>query len=149
MAACGAASSTHTRYLGIANRFLAMRFGTGPLAWSALQAEEIAMFVRQEAATTHNVGCNMPGVSVHALLRFLVFCGELCPGLEAAVPTPRQWTHATLPQRRTAEEVECALAMYTGNAQGPAQSHAPDAARPPGIAGPRCGVPPLGGSRLV
>jgi hypothetical protein len=39
---CGAACSTRTHYLRIAKRFLTRRFGTGPLAWSAWQAEEIA-----------------------------------------------------------------------------------------------------------
>ena len=66
----------------------------------------------------------MPGVAVRALLRFLVFCGELRPGLEAAVPTPRQWTHATLPQRLTAEEVERVLATHTGGPPKDRRNHA-------------------------
>jgi site-specific recombinase XerD len=36
--------------------------------------------------------------------------------LEAAALTPRQWTHDTIPPRLTAEEVERALALYTGEA---------------------------------
>jgi integrase/recombinase XerD len=45
-----------------------------------------------------------------------VLYGEIRPGLEAAVPTLRQWTHATLPQRLTAEQVEQVLATCIGNA---------------------------------
>lgn len=121
---CGAASSTRTGYLRIAKRFLTTCFGAGPVEWSALQAQDIATFVRQEAATTHGGGRKMPGVAVRALLRFLVFCGELRPGLEAAVPTPRQWTHATLPQRLTAEEVERVLATHTGGTPKDRRNHA-------------------------
>jgi site-specific recombinase XerD len=36
--------------------------------------------------------------------------------LEAAALTPRQWTHDTIPQRLTTDEVERVLALYTGKA---------------------------------
>jgi integrase/recombinase XerD len=121
---CGAAASTRTRYLRIAKRFLTTGFGAGPGAGSALQAQDIATFVRQEAATNHGGGRKMPGVAVRALLRFLVFCGELRPGLEAAVPPPRQWTHATRPQRLTAEEVERVRATHTGGTPKARRNHA-------------------------
>jgi integrase/recombinase XerD len=52
------------------------------------------------------------GVAVRSLLRFLVFRGEIRPGLEAAAPSPPQWRHASLPSRLTPEEVERVLAVY-------------------------------------
>ena len=107
------------------------------------------MFVRQEAATKHDAGRKMPGVAVRACLRFLVCGGARRPGLEATVPTPRQWTPATLPPRLTAEAVERVLATHPGERPGPAPSHHPDAPRPPGTAGPRRGVRRLEESRLA
>ena len=73
-----------------------------------------------------------PAVAVRSLLRFLVFRGELAPGLEAAVPTLRQWTHAPLPARLTVEEVERVLATWTGESpEVPPQSRHPAASGPP------------------
>ncbi len=46
------------------------------------------------------------------VLRFLVFRGDIRPGLEAAAPSPPQWKYASLPARLTPEEVERALAAY-------------------------------------
>lgn len=88
-------------------------FGSGRLQWSALPAQAFTDFIRQEAATKHGGGRKLPSVAVRSMLRFLVFSGELSPGWEAAVPTPRQWTHATLPHRLTVEEVERVLATCT------------------------------------
>jgi site-specific recombinase XerD len=66
----------------------------------------------------------MPSVAVRSFLRFLVGCGELSPGLEAAAPTPRQWTHAPLPQRLTTEEVDRVLVAATGETPKALRNHA-------------------------
>jgi site-specific recombinase XerD len=113
---CGAAVSTRSHYLRMARRFLSACFGTGPVSWRSLQAQQIAKFVQQEAAGKHGGGRKLPSTAVRSVLRFLVFSGELSPGLEAAALTPRQWTHDTIPQRLRTEEVEQALALYTGEA---------------------------------
>jgi integrase/recombinase XerD len=109
---CGTAANTRQHYLRMARRFLAACFGTGRVDWHALQAHHVAAFVRHEAATKHGGGRKLPSTTVRSVLRFLVFSGELAPGLEAAALTPRQWTHATLPPRLTGEDVERALALY-------------------------------------
>ncbi len=51
-------------------------------------------------------------VAVRSFLRFLVSQGNIQPGLEAAAPSPPQWTHEALPVRLTPEEVERLLAVY-------------------------------------
>src|SRR5207245_6122351 len=107
---CGAAISTRTAYLRIVTRFLAAMFGSGCVQWRTLPAQALTDFVQQEVATKHGGGRQLPSVAVRSLLRFLVFSGGLAPGLEAAVPTPRLWTHATLPSRLTVAEVEQVLA---------------------------------------
>jgi integrase/recombinase XerD len=111
---CGVAASTRHSYLRMAKRFLATAFGTGHLAWSSLQAQQIADFVQQEAATKHGGGRRLPSTAVRSVLRFLVFSGDLSPGLEAAALTPRQGHHDAIPPSLTAQEVEQALAFYSG-----------------------------------
>jgi integrase/recombinase XerD len=112
----GATIRTRTRSLPMAQRFLQACFETAPVEWGALQAQKIADFVRQEAATSTGGGRKVLTAVVRGCLRFLVLCGELRPGLEAAVPTLRQWTHAPLPQRLTPEQVEHVLATCAGSA---------------------------------
>ena len=110
----GAAPSTRTAYLRIVTRFLTALFGAGRVQWRTVSAQALTDFVRQEGVTKHGGGRKLPSSALRSLLRFLVFSGEVTPGLAAAVPTPRQWTHATLPTRVTVEEVERALATCTG-----------------------------------
>ncbi|HSX77096.1 MAG TPA: site-specific integrase [Candidatus Saccharimonadia bacterium] len=112
---CGTAAGTRRHYLRMARRFLAACFGMGHLAWSSLQAQQIADFVQQEAANKHGSGRNLPSTAVRSVLRFLVFSGELSPGLEAAALAPRQWTHDSIPPCLTAQEVEQVLALYSGD----------------------------------
>jgi integrase/recombinase XerD len=108
----GAAASTRKSYLLIARRLLRAYFGTALLDWQVLQAQTISDFVQQEAAMRTGGGRKLVSAGVRAVLRFLVFCGERPPGLEAAAPTPRQWPHAPLPNRLTMEDVERVLAAY-------------------------------------
>ncbi len=111
---CGLAPGTRHQYVRMARCFLATCFGTGGLTWLSLQAQQITNFVQQEAANKRGGGRRLPSTAIRSVLRFLVFSGDLTPGLEAAAPTPRQWPHDTLPQRLTAQEVEQALAFYSG-----------------------------------
>jgi len=108
----GAAASTRKSYLRIARQFLRACFGGAPLNWEAIEARTISTFVQQEASTRTGGGRKLVSAGVRAVLRFLVFCGERPPGLEAAAPTPRQWPHAPLPNRLTMADVERVLAAY-------------------------------------
>ena len=108
----GAAASTRKSYLRIARQFLRACFGEAPLNWEAIEARTISAFVQQEASTRTGGGRKLVSAGVRAVLRFLVFCGDRPPGLEAAAPTQRQWTHAPLPNRLTMEDVERVLAAY-------------------------------------
>lgn len=121
---CGAAPGTRTAYPRIVTRFLTATFGSGRVQWSTLSAHTLTDFVRQEVATKHGGGRKRPGSALRSLLRFLVFSGEVAPGLEAAVLTPRQWTHAALPARLTGEEVERTLATCTGGSPTALRNHA-------------------------
>jgi site-specific recombinase XerD len=59
-----------------------------------------------------HAGRKQPAVAIRSFLRFLVFRGDIRPGLEAAAPSPPQWKYASLPSRLTPEEVERVLAVY-------------------------------------
>src|SRR5262249_58708883 len=47
-----------------------------------------------------------------SLPRSLARQGEIPPGVAAAAPAPRQWTHDSLPTHLTTDEVERVLALY-------------------------------------
>ena len=112
----GAAVTTQKNYLPIAKRLLDACSQAGHVEWDAIPAQAITAFVCQEATIRTGGGRKVLTAAVRGFLRFLVFCGALRPGMEAAVPPLRQWTHATLPQRLTAAQVEHVLATCTGNA---------------------------------
>src|SRR5439155_103618 len=96
----------------MARRFLTSYCGTERPNWQAVTAPMITAFVTREAAKCQGYGRKTPSVAVRSFLRFLVFRGEIRPGLEAAAPSPPQWRHAALPSRLTPEEVERVLAVY-------------------------------------
>ena len=108
----GLALSTRQYYRRIVRRLVITCFGAEPPNWQAVTATMITAFVRHEATRCQGAGRKLPGVAVRSFLRFLVFRGEIRPGLEAAAPSPPQWRHASLPSRLTPEEVERVLAVY-------------------------------------
>jgi integrase/recombinase XerD len=108
----GLAVGTCQGYLPMVRRFMNACFGSQAPDWQSLTAPMITTFVRHEAARRQGASRKMPAVAVRSFLRFLVFRGELRPGLEAATPPPPQWTHASLPSRLSPLEVEQVLATY-------------------------------------
>ena len=111
----GLALGTRQSYRRMARRFITSCFGAKQPDWQTLTAPMITAFVTQEAAKCQGYGRKAPSVAVRSFLRFLVFRGEIRPGLEAAAPTPPQWKHASLPARLMSEEVERVLAVYPGD----------------------------------
>lgn len=93
-----------------ARYFMTSRFANGEVCWSAIVAEDLSTFVQHQASLRHGAGRKVPGNVLRSLVRFLVFAGELDPGLAGAIPAVRQWRNAALPRRLSASEVECVLA---------------------------------------
>jgi integrase/recombinase XerD len=112
----GAAVTTQQNSLPIAKRLLDAYSQAGHVEWDAIPAQAITAFVCQEATPRPGGGRKGLTAAVGGFLRFLVFCGELRPGVEAAVPQLRQWPHASLPQCLTAAQIEQVLATCTGSA---------------------------------
>lgn len=102
----GTAPGTRGIYLRYARAFIEASFGNGPVIWSTLAAPGISNFVRTHAATLCPSACRAPVTATRAFLRFLVTVGELRAGLEAAVPTVRQWKLAALPRMLSDEDVQ-------------------------------------------
>jgi integrase/recombinase XerD len=120
----GLALSTRQGYRHLVRCFLTDCFGTAPPDWSSLTAARITTFVCQAASRRQNAGRKLPAVAVRSFLRFLVFQGEMRPGLEAAAPSPPKWKYASLPPRLTPEEVERVLAVYRDGSAISLRNHA-------------------------
>jgi site-specific recombinase XerD len=108
----GLAPGTRQGYRHLVRCFITNCFGTEPPDWSSLTAEKITTFVIEEASIRQNAGRKQPAVAIRSFLRFLVFRGDIRPGLEAAAPSLPQWKYASLPSRLATEEVERVLAVY-------------------------------------
>lgn len=108
----GLALSTRQTYGHLVGRFITACFGAKTPDWTVVTPARITTFVTQEAALRQKAGRKLPAVAVRSFLRFLVFRGEIRPGLEAAAPSPPQWKYASLPSRLTLQEVERVLAVY-------------------------------------
>ena len=101
----GLTVSSVRRYRPFVRRFLSVYFDAGETSWQALTAADVAEFVYREARGRTGLGRKAPGTAVRVFLRFLVSCGEIRPGLEAAVPVMRQPSHAALPRQISADQV--------------------------------------------
>lgn len=101
----GSSEATVRRYRSVLSRFLSERFGTVELNWGALDADCLSDFVTREALRRKNFGRKVPGTALRTMLRYLVFCGDVRPGLEGAVPTVRHCKHAALPARLTEQQI--------------------------------------------
>jgi integrase/recombinase XerD len=108
----GLALSTRQTYCRLARGFITACFGTQIPDWSSLTAAMITTFVSQEAAMRRDAGRKLLAVAVRSFLRFLVFRGDIQPGMEGAAPLPPQWKQSSLPPRLGPEEIERVLAVY-------------------------------------
>lgn len=120
----GAADSTRETYLRIARRFLTYCFPTDRVDWPAVRAAHVAAFVQRETAHRVGAGRREPAGAVRAALRFVVLSGDRAPGLEGAVPMPRQWLHAALPPQLTRTEVEQVLQSVQGTTPAALRNYA-------------------------
>jgi integrase/recombinase XerD len=106
----GCAPATRYKYLYFAKQFLAFYCESDCLDWQLLQAAHLTEFVQREAAQRTGFGRKSPAVAMRVMVRYLINQGETRSGIEAAIPTIRQWKHAALPQSLTAADIERVLA---------------------------------------
>ena len=106
----GLVVGTRQMYRRYAAALLAECAGTPTPDWSRLTVPTIAAFVQTQANRLGPSTRRSPVTATRAFLRFLVTCGVVPAGIDGAVPTIRQWTHAALPRAIAAEDVERVLA---------------------------------------
>ena len=106
----GLVVGTRRMYRRYAAALLAECAGTPTPDWSRLTVPAIAAFVQTQANRLGPSTRRSPVTATRAFLRFLTTRGVIPAGIDGAVPTIRQWTHAALPRAVAAEDVERVLA---------------------------------------
>ena len=106
----GLAVGTRRMYRRYAAALLAECAGTPTPDWSRLTVLAIAAFVQTQANRLSPSTRRSPVTATRAFLRFLATRGVIPTGIDGAVPTIRQWTHAALPRAVAAEDVQRVLA---------------------------------------
>jgi len=91
------------------DRFLAQRFGTGPVRFEQLRAKHVIAFVQREAGL-HSRGYILQVVTgLRSFLRFLRYRGDITTDLAAAVPSVANWQKTGLPKHLPADAVQTVL----------------------------------------
>ncbi len=106
----GLVARTRRIYRRYAAALLAECAGTPTPDWSRLTVPTIATFVQTRASQLRPSACRAPVTATRAFLRFLATSGVVPAGIEGAVPTLREWKHASLPCALAAEDVQRVLA---------------------------------------
>lgn len=105
----GCADCTLENYGRHIDRFVAQRFGKGPLKPSRLGATDIVEFV-QSNAHPHSRGYTLQVVTaLRSFLRFLHYRGHITSDLAQAVPAVANWSVTDLPKHLPAEAVRKVL----------------------------------------
>lgn len=103
----GVSENTRRLYLYHARRLMEFLFGKEQSPdWSALTAETLASFVQTEAMQVKRTTIRCKVTAVRVLLRFLIFKGEIQPGLVAAIPPVKTWALDSLPKYVSSNDVQ-------------------------------------------
>jgi site-specific recombinase XerD len=92
-----------------AGRFLAEKFGEGPLKLSKLRAPDVTAFVQQHAHKHSSFYARHLVSGMRSFLRFLHYKGFVDTDLSLAVPTVARWRLSTLPKHLPAAQVRRVL----------------------------------------
>jgi integrase/recombinase XerD len=103
--AVGAADATRARHLPTVRRFIAACSGPGGPDWTGLSVQQVAEFIRQEAAQRTGYGRKAPACATRSFLRFLAWRGVAPSGLDHAIPSVRRARHASLPPHLSSEQI--------------------------------------------
>ncbi len=101
----GAADTTRARHLPTVRRFIAACSGPGGPDWTGLSVQQVAEFIRQEAAQRTGHGRKAPACATRSFLRFLAWRGAAPSGLDRAIPSVRRARHASLPPHLSSEQL--------------------------------------------
>jgi len=97
-------------YRSFATRFLAHRFGEGPVNLSSIQVGDVFVFVRHEASRMSSQSAKNVTTVLRSFLSYARFSGAIDRDLTGAVPTIASWSLAGIPKRLSRDEVKRVLA---------------------------------------
>jgi site-specific recombinase XerD len=102
----GLAPVTIAHHWHFARRFLADRFGDGPIRAQDLAHGDISHFLLRHARSGSPATARMMVTGLRSFFRFLFLTGQTGSDLAAAVPTVPHWRLAEVPRYLAPEEVE-------------------------------------------
>lgn len=102
----GLSAATVDNYITVVGRFLAHRFGAGPLDLAALQACDLTGFILAQAHRLSPKAVQKMVSGLRSFLRFLYQRGHIAVDLGAGVPTVADWRLARVPKFLPPEQVE-------------------------------------------
>lgn len=105
----GCSAHTLENYGRHVDRFVAERFGSGPVRRSRLRAQDIIAFVQSGARQFSRGHASQLVTALRSFLRFLHYCGYLTTDLAAAVPAVAHWRMTGLPKYLSSESVQKVL----------------------------------------
>lgn len=100
---------TLIQYGPFIERFLSERFGQGPVAFAALQAEDVIEFVKRQAAQLSPARAKAATTALRSFFRYLRYCGEIQLDLAAAVPTVPNWSMTGIPRAIAPDHLQAVL----------------------------------------
>jgi site-specific recombinase XerD len=102
----GLASVTVANYLPIVRRFLAERFGDGPVHLDTLNPSDLEGFVVRHARSMSAKRAQLMVSALRSFLRFLLQQGEITTDLASGVPTVAGGGRTSVPKYLSPQEVE-------------------------------------------
>ncbi len=111
----GLAERTVRYHLSFVGKFLAERFGTGPVDLSMLSSSDVIDFVRRRAASMQGEYAKSQNTALRAFLRFGRYRGDLHTDLAACVPSVANGQFSTLPRAIPPDQAERVLASCNRN----------------------------------
>jgi integrase/recombinase XerD len=106
----GLSDAAVVNYVPFVCKFLADRFGDGPVRLSRLCAGDVVRFVRLQAPRLHLKRAKLLTSALRSFLRYARYRGEVTYDLAAAVPTVANWSMPSIPRAIPADAVHRLLA---------------------------------------
>jgi len=97
-------------YVPFVCKFLADRFGDGPVRLSRLCAGDVVRFVRRQAPRLHLKRAKLLTSALRSFLHYARYRGDITRDLAAAVPTVANWSMTSIPRAIPGDAVRRLLA---------------------------------------
>lgn len=104
------ANATVVNYAPFIRKFLADRFGNGPVRLSRLRAGDVVRFVQRQAPRLHRKRAKLMTTALRSFLQYARYCGDITLDLAAAVPAVANWSMTSIPRAISADQVRQLLA---------------------------------------